>query len=100
MQHSCVKGAYKPWTSTLQSYPGEDCIETNGPDCEVPISQNPHACRNKNLCPLVPCKCQGFGLEVYYTINGECEVIFSCVIYSPQFILLYKCNLPETCADN
>lgn len=49
MQHSCVKGAYKPWTSTLQSYPGEDCIETNGPDCEVPISQNPRACRNKNL---------------------------------------------------
>lgn len=34
--------------------------------------------------PLVPCKCQGFGLEVYYTSNGECEVIFSCVIYSPQ----------------
>ncbi len=49
MQHSCVKGAYKPWTSTLQSYPGEDCIETHGPDCEVPISQNPCACRNKNL---------------------------------------------------
>jgi len=34
--------------------------------------------------PLVPCKCQGFGLEVYYTSNGECEVTFSCVIYSPQ----------------
>ncbi|CAK9211491.1 unnamed protein product [Sphagnum troendelagicum] len=35
LQHSCVKGAYKPWTSTLQSYQGEDCIETNGPDCEI-----------------------------------------------------------------
>jgi hypothetical protein len=48
--------------------------------------------------PLVPCKCQGFGLEVYYTINGECEVIFSCVIYSPQSSCYINVISPETCA--
>jgi hypothetical protein len=36
LQHSCMDGAFKPWApSPHDTGQGEDCIETDGPDCEV-----------------------------------------------------------------
>jgi hypothetical protein len=40
MQHSCMEGAFRPWPGALtEARPqSEDCMETDGPDCQVQIN--------------------------------------------------------------
>lgn len=37
MQHSCMEGAFRPWPGALAESRSQsgDCIETEGPDCQV-----------------------------------------------------------------
>lgn len=39
MQHSCMEGAFRPWLGALTEFAPQsgDCIETEGPDCQVNI---------------------------------------------------------------
>ncbi|KAJ7529693.1 hypothetical protein O6H91_15G062300 [Diphasiastrum complanatum] len=35
IQHSCMPGSFKPWTRILEGSEDDDCVEIEGPDCEV-----------------------------------------------------------------